>query len=135
MRCVIIFDWQSEREWEKEGNYSEKKLFWVTKTKALAGGQGLCGPEVLKAYVDKMSFDDNKIKSCVGFKGLLGRNWWTNMWVQWHLGPGESLCEVERHFWTGSVESPGGQNEVRRQEDKKPAWAWRAFVGQMRARS
>ena len=53
------------------------------KTKFLAGGQGLCRPEVLKAHVDTMSFGDKKIKACAGLNDLFGL-------VQWPLEPGES---------------------------------------------
>ena len=49
------------------------------KTKTLADGQGLCGPEVLKAHVGTMS---KKIKACVGLNGLFGRKWWSGKFYQ-----------------------------------------------------
>ena len=63
--------------------------------KAWAGEQDFCRTEVLKAYVGKMSFDDKKIKASVGLKSRLDRKWWTPMWVEWHSGPGESLCGLK----------------------------------------
>ena len=97
---------------------TNKILFWVTKTKALASGQGLRGVEVWKAHVGVMSFGDKKVKAFVGLKGLLSRKWWTLLWVQWPSGPGESLCGYERRLWAGSMENPGRQDNVCCQENK-----------------